>query len=258
MGVYPYLCCRNSREVGSDLASLRNRFVTVTLVTDPFGGYEESWLREHFDLVTAFKSHFVVDTTLPLEEFSSVTHRKFARRAQRQLTIERCAEPSEMLQIWLELYQCLIERHQIKGMRAFSREAFRRQLTTPGMVMFAARQNNETVALDLWYVQGDVAHGHLAAMNARGYETHAAYGLKLAIFEYFRGKVRWLNLGGGAGLDANAGDGLTAFKRGWASGTRMAWLCGRILQPQRYQQINHELQLPTTRYFPAYRQGEFA
>jgi lipid II:glycine glycyltransferase (peptidoglycan interpeptide bridge formation enzyme) len=123
--------------------------------------------------------------------------------------------------------------------------------------MFRASEGGQTIAMDLWYVQGDVAQGHLAAMNARGYEVQAAYGLKLAVIEYFTGKVRWLNLGGVAGLDATANDGLTAFKRGWAGQTRTAWFCGRVLQPERYQEILRARNLTENSYFPAYRAGEF-
>ena len=159
---------------------------------------------------------------------------------------------------WCELYGHLAQRRGITGVRAFSRETFSRQLAVPGMVMFRAAADAETVGLDLWYVQGDVAQGHLAATSQLGYELHAAYGLKLAILEYFKGKVRWLNLGGGAGLDSAANDGLTAFKRGWASGTRTAWFCGRVLQPERYAEILRQRGLKEGDYFPAYRAGEFS
>jgi hypothetical protein len=107
-------------------------------------------------------------------------------------------------------------------------------------------------------VQGDVAQGHLAATSPQGYELHAAYGLKLAILEYFKGKVRWLNLGGGAGLDGNTNDGLTTFKRGWSSGTKTAWFCGRVLQPAAYGEVLGDRGLNADGFFPAYRQGEFS
>lgn len=71
---------------------------------------------------------------------------------------------------------------------------------------------------------GGVAQGHLVAMNSRAYELHAGYALKLAIMQYFKGRLRWLNLGGIPGSDHGnqAGAGLAAFKRGWTNDVRTA------------------------------------
>ena len=66
------------------------------------------------------------------------------------------------------LYAHLTERHGITGIRAFSRAAFARQLAVPGLVMFRAAAAGETVGLHLWYVQDDVAYGHLGATSPRG------------------------------------------------------------------------------------------
>ena len=43
------------------------------------------------------------------------------------------------------------------------------------------------------------------------------------------------------------------FKRGWATGTRTAHFCGRVLDPERYAQLAGAA---ATSYFPAYRAGE--
>jgi hypothetical protein len=257
MGCYPLFCCQDWTRLPEDLEELRGRMVSMALVTDPMGNYDESLLRRCFDHVVKFKEHFVADLSQPLDSYSSATHRKFARRARRQISIEVCASPLDYLGVWVELYAHLIRRHNLSGIKAFSSNAFAQQLTVPGMVMFRASEGDETIAMDLWYVQGDTAQGHLAAMNERGYEVQAAYGLKLAVIEYFTGKVRWLNLGGGAGLDAAANDGLTAFKRGWSGHTRTTWFCGRVLQPERYQEILRQRNIKPNGYFPAYRAGEF-
>ena len=258
MGCYPLFTCRNWRHLREDVEARRDSFVTVALVADPFGDYDEGLLRTCFDRVKPFKTHFVADLEKPIESYTSARHRKYARRAQRELSIELCPEPAAYLDKWCKLYGLLAQRHGITGVRAFSREAFSRQLAVPGVVMFRAASGAETVGLDVWYVQGDIAQGHLAATSPLGYELHAAYGLKLAILGYFKGKARWLDLGGAAGLDSAANDGLTAFKRGWASGTRTAWFCGRVLQPERYAEILRRRGLEEGDYFPAYRAGEFS
>jgi hypothetical protein len=258
IGCYPLFCCHHWERLHEDLETCRENLVSVALVVDPFGDYNEPLLRASFDRVRPFKTHFVVDLEKPIESYTSATHRKHARRARRELAIELCANPLTYLDTWVELYSSLAQRRGITGIRAFSRSAFERQLAVPGMVMFRAVRGTETAGLSLWCVQGDVAQGHLAATSALGYELHAAYALKLTIIEYFKGKVRWLNLGGGAGLDNTANDGLTAFKRGWSSETRTAWFCGRIFQPERYREILLQRGLADGGYFPAYRIGEFS
>jgi hypothetical protein len=66
--------------------------------------------------------------------------------------------------------------------------------------------------------------------------------------------VRWLNLGAGAGLQAGGDDGLTRFKRGWSTGTRQSWFCGRIFDQRRYDRAVRGA--GSGSYFPAYRHGE--
>jgi len=122
--------------------------------------------------------------------------------------------------------------------------------------MFRAVAAGRIVGLDLWYVQDDCAQGHLAAFDPLGYELRASYATKWRLIEYFSDKVRWINLGGIAAQDAS--DGLRHFKRGWATTTKTAWLCGRILQPIAYERLvaARHGRSDTPQYFPAYRSGE--
>jgi hypothetical protein len=152
----------------------------------------------------------------------------------------------------------LTERHGIDGIKAFSAVAFREQLAVPGIVALRAVADGEVVGGHLWYVQGDVAYSHLAASSPRGYDLDASYALYWYALHHFRGIVRWLNLGAGAGLDPQGDDGLTRFKRGWSSDTRLAFFCGRIFDRSRYQEVVRMRGGPATSYFPAYRWGEFA
>jgi hypothetical protein len=152
----------------------------------------------------------------------------------------------------------MIERHQITGMRRFSRESFAKQLSVPGLVMFRATEGGEPLSLDLWYVQGEVAQAHLVGTSPRGYELHTSYGLKLFILQYFTGKVRWVNLGATPGLNAQTDNGLACFKRGWSSETRTAYFCGKILNPPAYQELIRATRSEGAEFFPAYRKGEFS
>ena len=258
MGCYPLFCCHDWTRLREDLEELRDRLVSVTLVTDPFGNYDEQLLRKTFGFVIPYKEHFVADLGRPLEEFTSARHRKYGRKAMRNFAVEVCSDPTMHLEEWIRLYSHLMERHHVTGLRCFSREALARQLAVPGMVMFRATEGNEPLSLDLWYVQGEVAQAHLVGTSPRGYELHVSYGLKLFILQYFTGKVRWLNLGAGAGLASLATSGLTEFKRGWSSATRQVYLCGLTLDATRYEEITRARGASQTEYYPAYRDGEFA
>jgi len=158
----------------------------------------------------------------------------------------------------VKLYSVLVDRHAITGIPAFSRFAFARQLSVPGMAVFRALLGTDTVGIVLWYVQGRVAYYHLGAYSEIGYEVRASFGLFWSAIEYFAGAgVQWLNLGSGAGSEGRA-DGLSRFKQGWSTGTRTAYICGRILDAARYASLASTMGASRTTYFPAYRRGEFA
>ena len=258
MGCYPLFCCHDWQRLNEDFRRLQDTVVCLSLVADPFGNHTPDLLRSLFEVILPFKQHFVADLGLPLEQFTSARHRKCARRALQKISVEICSNPSAHLDEWVRLYDHLIERHHITGMRRFSRESFAKQLSVPGMVMFRATEGDELLSLDLWYVQGEVAQGHLVGTSPRGYELCVSYGLKLFILQYFTGKVRWVNLGAAPGVNAQADNGLACFKRGWSSETRTAYFCGKILNPSAYRELVRATRSEGTEFFPAYRDGEFS
>ncbi|MGH8162883.1 MAG: GNAT family N-acetyltransferase [Rhodanobacteraceae bacterium] len=255
MGCYPIFSCHDWAGLASDLQNIED-LVSLVLVTDPFGGYSTELLADAFpDLVVRFKEHFVADLEDAPKSFVSNHHQYYARKALEKVTVERYADPPEAVEEWSALYAALVARHQLTGIKAFSRAAFAKQLAVPGLVMLRARHEGETVGAHLWYEQGDVAYSHLTASSATGYELMAAYALSWKALEYFADKVRWLNWGGG--LDANGTDGLTRFKRGWGNETRTVYLGGRIFDSARYEELVRANGSASSRYFPAYRTDEF-
>ena len=258
MGCYPLFDCGTWSGLPADLAGLGDSVVSVSLVANPLALVEEADLRRWFDVVTPFKHHYVTDLRRPPGEFVSPQHRRMVRKALRVVRLETCASPMNFLDEWCDLYTGLADRHRITGIRAFSRAAFERQFTVPGLVMFRAAAANETVGLHLWYVSDDVAYGHLGATSARGYELSASYALYWHAMEHFRHRVGWLHLGAGAGSgEGGQGDGLLRFKAGWATGTRVAFLCGRVLHRAAYETLAAERVHGQTTYFPAYRVSDF-
>ncbi len=258
MGCYPIFTCCHWERLHADIAALSGHLVSLVLVTDPFAPMDKAALDGCFDFAKPFKHHYIADLRVPFQSFVNKHHRYYTRRSWREVEVEVCEEPSRYLREWVELYSHLIRTHNIRGLRAFSAESFRRQVSIPGMVLIIGRHSNEVIGAHLLAIHGNVAYSHLAAFSPRGYEIGAAYGIYWASLDYLTARgVNQLDLGGTAGLENTPTDGLDRFKRGWSNMTRIVYLCGRVLDPQRYAQLCRHRDGGGTHYFPAYRAGEF-
>jgi hypothetical protein len=249
---YPLFLCERWDRLADDLEKLKGRLVSAVIVSDPFAPLDDDILRRTFDHVRLFKNHHVIDTDQP--QTLSRHHRQEVSKARRRLSLERCADPAAHLDEWLALFELLKQRHGIQGMRAFSRASFERQMQVPGLVLYRARRGDQTVGLHLWYVNGLAAYGHLGVTTN---EDAAAYGLYAVAIDDLRPQVRWIDLGAGAGVRAGSDSGLELFKRGFSTATRPVYLCGRILDRPRYEQLARQCDVRANDYFPAYRAGEF-
>jgi hypothetical protein len=260
MGCYPLFACRDWSRLDADLAELEGELVSLSLVADPFGDHDPEALRRCFPaLVVPFKEHFTVDLSRAPESFVDAHHRRNARKALERLSVEAVPNTPGLTGEWARLYATLIERHGIRGLTAFSEVAFAGQLAVPGIVVFRAVHEGRTVGMTLWYACGDVCYYHLGAYSAEGYGQRASFAIFWRAIEHFADAgMRWLSLGAGVGLSGGAEDGLTRFKRGWATEKRTAYFCGRIFDPRRYEELSRARGVsPASRYFPAYRDGEF-
>ena len=259
MGIYPLFGCRDWSNLSEDLEEMKHELISLALITDPFGDYDEALLRLCFkDVVFPVKEHFVVDLNRSMDRPFSDHHRRNAKKVLQRIFVERCAQPTGHLEEWVGLYTNLIRRYQITGIAAFSQDAFAKQLDVPGIVAFRARHEGVTVGMLLWYIQGSVGYYHLGAYSEFGYELRASFALFSFAIEHFAANgLRWLNLGAGAGVKGNNTDGLSRFKRGWSTGTRTVYFCGRIFNHSRYEEIAKAKGIGITSYFPAYRRGEF-
>lgn len=259
MGCYPLFTCQNWQGLRDDLCYSVPGLVSLALVTDPFGEYDENYLHECFgDVVRPFKEHFVIDLRRQRQTFVSAHHRQNARRALQAVSVENCTPPERFLNEWVELYSTLINRHSIRGITAFSRSAFAAQMSVPGLVTFRAVHRQATVGMALWYVRNGVGYYHLGASTELGYRLRASFAIFWQAIEYFAHKLEWLNLGAGAGLSPDSLDGLARFKRGWATGTRTAYFCGKIVDREKYWTLASSRNEAPANYFPVYRQGEFS
>ncbi len=254
-GPYPLFACADWRALAEDVGELAPRLVGLTVVTDPFGAYDVDVLRRAFpDVVRPLKEHFVVDLGRPFA--ASAHHRRNARRARAAVAIERLDDPARHADEWCDLYASLVQRHAIRGVAAFAREALVAQLHVPGLVAFRAREGARTVGMTLWYVDGAVAYYHLGAYAERGYALRASFALFEDALRALRDVAAWASLGAAAGAHDARDDGLARFKAGWATGTRTAWLCSRVLDPARHAALVAARGAADGGWVPAYRAGE--
>lgn len=233
--------------------------VAIWLVTDPFATIEVSELRSFFsDVCYPFKEHLVVDLSLPRQATVSKHHQRYARKALKHLEICIPMKPESYVEIWTRLYGNLIKKHGIKGLTRFSEKAFTQQMKVPGCVVFQAVMKSRIIAMQIWYQYGDRAYYHLGASSEAGYRHYAAFGLFWEAIRHFQKLgLRWLNLGGGAGTKQNANDGLTRFKKGWASSSRPVYFCGVTMHPKQYNALCRTNKYGKHDFFPAYRECEF-
>jgi hypothetical protein len=261
IGGYPFFFCGNWNGLAADLEALSTSAVSFSITTDPFAALDPDRLTSIFDVVTPFKDHFIADLSQPPESFVSRSHQETVRRALRKVDVRVAAEPTSLLVDWIRLFAFLAKRHAISGMRAFSDRAFALQLAVPGMVAFEASDaaTGEIIGMDLWYVQDDIAYGHLVAFNERGYALRASYATKWHVLKHFFGKVRYVHLSAAAGMTSQitADDGLATFKRGWATQIRRNYFCGKVLDRPAYDELVKAFDAKDCTFFPAYRKGQF-
>jgi hypothetical protein len=258
MGCYPLFTCQDWSKIPQDLKELEGDLVSLALVTDPFGDFCSNSLHEYFmDRAIPFKEHFVVDLNQPLSSHVSENHRRNAKKAFEKITVEVCKNPLDVLDDWVELYSALIKRHKIMGIARFSKIAFIKQFHVPGIIVMKALFSGTPVGMVIWYTYNDRGYYHLSAYNDLGYELKASFAVFWHSMEYFSEKLNWLDLGAGPGLTIDGKDGLSRFKRGWSTETKTVFFCGRILNPDKYEEIIKSKNIPDTNYFPSYRLGEF-
>ncbi len=253
-GCYPLFACRDWSRLSEDLDEIGEDLVSLALVADPLSAPIGTELAKCFGHVAPFKKHYLADLSVPLNKLVSKRYRRYASRSLENMDVEICTEPGRYLDEWMRLYDMLIKRHCIHGIRAFSRRSFAMQLNMHGMVMFLGRRDGEAVGALLTLSSGPYVHFHLAASNGEGYAIRSAYGLYWTAFKYYQEMgVRNCDIGGVAGLKDDPEDNLAIFKRGWSNDQCMAYFCGRVFNQQAYESICRQYHAVDVGYFPAYR-----
>lgn len=244
-GPYPLWLAQDFTRLETDLQNLKSQWVSLVGVLSPFEQHDLSSL---FDCYRPYKEHLCVDLQAPL--YPSAHHRRNVRKAQQVETQEIKQWETRQIKAWQNLYAQLVTHHQIGGAAAFSPEILAAQLATPGLRTWVATYNAQIVGMTLWIVEQHHAYYHLGAFSTEGYKCGAAFALFATALNTFQQEgLQEVDLGAGAGTWQGS-EGLIRFKRGWATHTRMAWLCGKILDRSQYATLSKN----DSHFFPAYRQ----
>lgn len=256
MGAYPYFVYDDYRMLGAELARLKD-LVSVAVVPDPFSVGTEAGLSAAFDHVIAFKTQYLADLEMAFGRYLSQHHRRYARKGLANFDIECAASPGSHGAEWAAMYQHLIVRHRITGLRAFSPCSLAQQLRVPGCRYFRALRDGVIHGAMVCYIDRGVAYGHLISTTTAGQELFAQYALYWTAIEHCRDHARWFVFGSVPGLSDEEGTGLGFLKAGWATATCQGYFCGRVTDADRYAGLcaGPGRAAPT---FPAYRADPLA
>lgn len=257
MGPYPLFFCNAWEGLPQDLDLLSNDLVSVSLVIAPFTQMPSGIYQKFFNKFFPYKNHYILDLSIPLDQVISKGRRKDAKRALQNLSIDIKSAPEIDPFEWYRLYQNLISRHDIKGIRAFSEKSFISQLSIPGMYFIRAFHEGRLIGGSLYLEQGDSVYFHLSAFLEEAYKLDAAYAVKWTALHYFKDRVRWMNLGGSTVNKAGQLSGLDKFKQGWSSQSAESYFCGKILNRTLYDKITEKKENLIIDWFPAYRAGDY-
>lgn len=255
MGPYPLFFCKNWDLLIGDLKALKDQIISVSLVISPFSVLPQENFKWYFDQFHKYKAHYILDLSLPLDSSISKNKRRNAIRALREVSVDLVKSPNIDLFEWFDLYQNLIERHHIQGIRAFSRKSFEKQIAIPNTHYFRALYENTVVGGNLFYIHGDVAYAHLSAFTGVGYEKGAPYAIKWVALGHLADIVRWVNFGGTPDIEMGKKSGLEQFKTGWSNNSKSSYFCGKILNYDLYDQLVRSSNTNHMGFFPAYRIG---
>lgn len=256
-GCYPYLCCQNWEYLAKDLNGLNlTDIVSMSFVTDPFAKFNDEALCSSFDFVKPFKNHIAVNlSNYSLDQITKHHRKEIKRSLNKGVKVELCKDPISYLHEWNQFYKELIKKHKITNNSNFSLNSFSHQLKTPGLFMFRAYKNDETIGFSLWYANNNTVNYHLSASNHTGYNFGASYALMSTSLSYFKNiGIKYAGLGAGAGLQNKTNDGLVKFKSGWSDITRPTYFVGKIINPLAYQSLSQMHNIKKFDFFPAYRQ----
>ena len=258
MGCYPLFACQHWDRLADNLGELEHDCVSLVLVSDPFSPLGQPALETIFDRVVFFKNHYVADLTVETRDFVSAKRLRSGRSLLRRMRVEVVRKSAAFVDEWLQLQRELQDRHGSRATRPLTREAMADLFATPGVTVLRATLDDALMGIHVDILAGGVVYAHLAAYSRAGYAANASSAINIFEIEFFRDKARWIDWGGNAGSAEDANDGLALFKSRFSTGSLPVYLCGKIFQHARYDELVRALPGSNRAFFPAYRAGDTA
>ncbi len=209
------------------------------------------WYPAVFDFVRPYKDHYVIDRDHAPVQVSR--HHRYEIRKSERVCETGVVSLQDRIDEWCALYDTLVARHRLGRSHKFSRSYFEVLARMPEFVAIGATIGGRLVSCHIWVRFDGRAYSHLSASSEEGYHHAAAYSVMDYAIAHFDG-CRLIDLGG-VPDNSPSGPGLQRFKKGFANGTRRNWICGSIVDRDRYDSLSRGIDNgpAATMYFPAYR-----
>ena len=255
IGVYPYSMSADWSGLNHDIDDLRQGgAVSVVFVADPFQSETVGSLTKDWALSRHFKTHYVVDLRQDWRGNRRKQERRITRRALEALRLDVLSDPVPLAPALWELYQTTIDRKQVTGMQRLSLDTIERQLAIPGAVVITAQDETGLAGASLSFDHGQTSACHIMFLSEESRRSHTSHALiYVSLAELQKRGCSFTNLGGPAGNDDDPSDGLARYKYRWTRETCSAVICGSILDPVAYRDLEAEAGTGSTGFFPSYR-----
>jgi len=233
--------CSDWSGLNQDIDELRDGdAVSVVFVADPFQSEVVRLAAGRWEHCQHFKSHHVVDLAQDWHQARSKAARRVTRRVLEAHEVEVVADPVLMAEALWALYQTTLERKNVTGMQRLSLATIQQQLAIEGALLVAAHDPDGLAGAMLSYDHGGTSVCHLMFLSDRAHHNKTTYALIYSgLVELEKRGCRFANLGGPAGNDDDATDGLVRFKSRWTKTTRSA-LMWRHTEPGHLQAIGSQ------------------
>ncbi len=250
-GTYPIMPFTKDTNIPAGIDELKQHgFVSLVMVLDDFHRPELDALHPYATTLSPFKTHYLYRRSLG--ELTYDTHHKRAlKKAVKSVQVD-IANLADHVEAWTDLYHQLTTKLQLKGLHAFPLAHHQILASLENVIFLGAWIEDALVAGHIFVRHNNILMSHLVASNAAGYEHRASFALNDFAIRHFT-DIDIINFGGGAGNSVGTDDGLARFKRGFANDTANTYLCGIILDTERYETLSKAHTAHNSSYFPRYR-----
>ena len=254
-GGYPMAFFNNLPCIEQDFRPLvKQGFISMTFVTNQINNLTVNKLSQKVDLFKPFKKHYLATLEKPWENVVRRTMKKNALRAFKLFDVSPVDSlyNSDYAETLWRLHQKSLAGKHISIDYPINFNVLKEQLNMPGIKLFKGEYNNKIHGIACYIEVADKVYGHVIGSTQFGLNNHLNYGLYAVALKYYHKQKAFIDFGGNAGLVNDSSCGLSKFKSGWSSHVANTYICGKILNSNKYQQLIGE-RFKNSKYFPAYR-----